>query len=193
MTDRIDQLLATKDQFDQALLADLDDSDRADAAGRAVHPNDANWLRALGILAASDPSPGGMFAQAAGQLLNAGQLYSFDNAAVIGSTVVLGADAVPLIQPAAGSPDPVIAVSAWRTLQCVAPGDALSDLQQSAPQPGTAAGDQAAFALSVIATGPVRPDSNCRSSMTAMCGRSPQTPTPCPSALQHRLTTTSIC
>jgi hypothetical protein len=151
VTDRIDQLLETKDAFDRAVLAALDDTDRADAMGRAVDPNDANRLRALGILAASDPSSGGSFAQAVGQVLGAGQVGSFDFAAVIASAVVLGADAVPLIQPAAGSTDPVVAVSAWRALQHIAPGAALSALQQSAPQPGTVVGDQAAFALSVIA------------------------------------------
>lgn len=151
MTNRIDQLIETKDAFDRAVLAALDDTDRADALNRAVDPNDANRLRALGILAASDPSSGGTFAQAVSQILNAGQVDSFDIAAAIGSAVVLGSDATPLIQGAAGSSDPVIAVSAWRTLQQVAPGVSLSALEQSAPQPGTVVGDQAAFTLAVIA------------------------------------------
>ena len=151
MTDRIDQLIATKDVFDRALLAALDDSDRADALNRANDPNDPNRLRALGILAASDSSSGGSFAQVLGQMLSAGQLDSFDVAAAIGSAAVLGNAAVPVIQNAAASADPVIAVSAWRTLQQVATGDSLSTLQQNAPAPGTVVGDQAAFALAVIA------------------------------------------
>jgi hypothetical protein len=151
MTDRIDALIATKDDFDRALLGALDDADRADALNRALDPNDTNRVRALGILSASDPSPGGTFSSAVGQLLSAAQGDSFDIAAVIGSAAVLGASAVPVVQSAASSADPVVALSAWRTLQQVAPGDSLSGLVQVAPQPGDAVGDQAAFALAVIA------------------------------------------
>jgi hypothetical protein len=151
MTDRIDQLIATKDTFDQALVGALDDADRADALTRALDPNDTNRVRALGILSASDPSPGGTFSQAVSQLLAAAQGDSFDIAAVIGSAAVLGGAAVPIIRTAASSTDPVVALSAWRTLQQVAPGDTLAGLEQIAPQPGNAVGDQAAFALAVIA------------------------------------------
>ncbi|BDM69762.1 hypothetical protein HEK616_32490 [Streptomyces nigrescens] len=151
MTDRIDQLLASKDEADPSLLAALDADDLADALGRALAADDENRVRALGILSLIDPSPLGALAQAVGQVLAEPAPDPFTVAAALDRAAVMGQDAVPLAQAAAVSDEPVIALAAWRTLQQVARSDSLDALAQMAPPAGDPVGDQAAFALSVIA------------------------------------------
>ncbi|WP_328876372.1 hypothetical protein OHT76_43575 [Streptomyces sp. NBC_00287] len=151
MTDRIDQLLASKDGVDPSLLAALDADDLADALGRALTREDAHRVRALGILALIDPSPLGPLAQAVGQVLAEPEPDPFTVAAALDRAAVMGRDAVPLAQAAALSGEPVVALAAWRTLQQVATSEFLDTLTQMAPPAGDMVGDQAAFALSVIA------------------------------------------
>ncbi|WP_406002885.1 hypothetical protein [Streptomyces sp. NBC_00829] len=151
MTDRIDQLLASKDGADPSLLAALDADDLADALGRALAADDEHRVRALGILGLIDPSPLGALAQAVGQVLAEPAPDAFTVAAALDRAAVMGRDAVPLAQAAALSDEPVIALAAWRTLQQVALSDSLDVLAQMAPPAGDVVGDQAAFALSVIA------------------------------------------
>ncbi|MEU9497233.1 hypothetical protein [Streptomyces sp. NPDC048196] len=151
MTDRIDQLLASKDGADPALLAALDAGDLADVLGRALAAEDEDRVRALGVLSLIDPSPLGALSQAVGQVLAEPAPDPFTVAAALDRATVMGRDAVPFAQAAALSDDPVIALAAWRTLQQVALSDSLSALAQMAPPPGDPVGDQAAFALSVIA------------------------------------------
>ncbi|MFJ8085694.1 hypothetical protein ACIQ6Y_34595 [Streptomyces sp. NPDC096205] len=151
MTDRIDQLLASKDGADPALLAALDADDLADALGRALAPDDEHRVRALGILALIDPSPLGALAQAVGQVLAEPEPDPFTLAAALDRASALGRDAVPLVQAAAASGEPIVALAAWRTLEQVATSEFLDVLTQMAPPAGDVVGDQAAFALSVIA------------------------------------------
>lgn len=151
MTERIDQLIASKDELDPALIASLDDADRADALARAVNPADPNRIRALGILAESDPTPAGVLVQAVGLLAGGIGGDPFVSAAAISLAGMLDETAVPLVQNAATSDDPLVAIAAWRTLQQIARGESLPELEQLAPQPGDAVGDQARFALTVIA------------------------------------------
>ncbi|MET9735120.1 hypothetical protein ABZZ79_32105 [Streptomyces sp. NPDC006458] len=151
MTDRIDRLLASKDGVDSSLLAALDADDLADAMGRALARDDEHRVRALGILSLIDPTPLGPLAQVVGQLLAEPDPDPFTIAAALGQAAVMGPDAVPMVQAAAASGEPVIALAAWRTLQQVATSESLDALTQTAPPAGDVVGDQAAFALSVIA------------------------------------------
>jgi hypothetical protein len=151
MTERIDEILAAVDGLDPALFDALDDDDRADALSRALDSTNPDRGRALGILARGAPGPGGMLADAVGQLLAAAVVDPFAAARASLAAPAIGPEAVPLLQLAAVVPDPVVALPAWRALQQVAGGDVAEQLQAIAPPPGDVIGNQAAFALSVIA------------------------------------------
>ncbi|MBP0455119.1 hypothetical protein J5Y04_37225 [Kitasatospora sp. RG8] len=150
MTENIDQLLGTVDGLDPALLTSLDDADRGDLLSRALSADDPDRPRAMALLARADPSPDGPLAQAVQQAVT--DADPFVAAAGLSLAACLGNGAVPVVQGAASSADPVTALTAWGTLQQIARSDVLDDLRQLAPPPGDAVGDQAAFALSVIAS-----------------------------------------
>ncbi|MEU5421685.1 hypothetical protein ACFY1P_34775 [Streptomyces sp. NPDC001407] len=149
MTANIDQLIASKDGLDPALLAALDDNDRADLLNRALAADDPNRMRAMSFLSLIDPSPDGVLAQAVGRAVTDGD--PFVVAGALSLAACLGNSAVPLVQGAASNGEPLIALSAWATLEQIAKSDVLDALHQLAPSPGDVVGDQAAFALSVIA------------------------------------------
>jgi hypothetical protein len=148
MTDRVDQLISSKEGFDPDAIAALDDSDRSDALNRALDAGDPDRLRALEILALSDP---GGLDQAANALLGDASVDPAVLAAALTVLASAGATATPLARASVSSSDPTVALAAWRTLQQTATGADLSDLQSAAPAAGEVVGNQAAFALSVIA------------------------------------------
>jgi hypothetical protein len=151
VTERIDSILAAVDGLDPTLLDALDDADRADALNRALNPGDPDRGRALAILARSAPGSGGPLAAAVSQILAVAAADPFAAAGASLAAVAIGPEAVPLLMAVAVVPDPVVALPAWRALQQVAGADVVEQLQALAPPPGDVIGDQAAFALSVIA------------------------------------------
>jgi len=152
MTELIDEILGTTDELDPALLATLDEADRLDAFSRAVDPNDPTRDRALGILARSDASPGGLLAGAIAQIVADPSSGSSTIVNALSLAGGIGSDAVPIVlATTANAQDPMIALAAWRTLQQTATGEQLAEIEAAAPPPGDVVGDQAAFALSVIA------------------------------------------
>ncbi|MGA5822892.1 hypothetical protein ACPC54_34150 [Kitasatospora sp. NPDC094028] len=149
MTANIDQLMAARDTLDAALLAALGDDDRTDLLNRALAADDPNRMRAMAFLSLTDPSPDGALAQAVGRAVT-----DSDPLVVAGALALaacLGNGAVPLVQGAVSNSEPLIALSAWATLEQIAKADVLDALHQLAPSPGDVVGDQAAFALTVIA------------------------------------------
>jgi hypothetical protein len=150
VTERIEQLLAIKDGVDFALLDALDEADRADALGRVLDPDDPNRVGAMAILAHNDPE--GALSEALGQVIQEGQLDIAAAAAAVTVAGRLGPNAIPVVMGAAAAqPPPIVALAAWRTLAEIGRAEFLDALQQIAPPPGDVVGDQAAFALSVIA------------------------------------------
>ncbi|HEX6667593.1 MAG TPA: hypothetical protein VF081_13475 [Solirubrobacterales bacterium] len=152
MTAAIDQLVGLFEGFDPALLANLSEEDRLDAFARAVEPGNPQGDRALAILARTDPGPEGLLAAAVAQLL----ADVTDPFGAVLSAVSLAAAAGPEIVPlvlgvAAVTSDPLVGLAAWRTLQQVAKGEQLEALEAVAPPPGDVVGDQAAFAISLVA------------------------------------------
>jgi hypothetical protein len=148
MTERIDQLIASKEGLDPDQLAALDDDDRQDALSRALDPSDPNRVRALELVAHSDPAE---IVQAAGALLADPAV----DAEILAAGVLLAATAGELatlvIQGAAAATDPTVAFAAWRAAQQIGSGNDLPLLQNLASAAGGIVGDQAAFSLSVIA------------------------------------------
>jgi hypothetical protein len=153
VTERIDELLGAIDGVDPALIAALDEDDQRDAFARAVSVDDPNRERALAILAASDPGPAGFLASAVGQVI--ADLASSSSVMTTALSLAGAAESDTIVSlvaaTAANTQDPLIGLAAWRTLQQIAGIEHFEELQAIAPQPGDVVGDQAAFALSVIA------------------------------------------
>ncbi|MFJ4094096.1 hypothetical protein ACIPYS_21155 [Kitasatospora sp. NPDC089913] len=152
MTVNLDRLLAAKEGgLDSELLVVLDDADRAGLLDRALTAGGPDRVRAMTLLARLDPGPDGPLARAVGLALEEGDPDPFVVAAAVSLAACLGNDAVPVVQAVAASGDPVVALAAWQTLQQIAKSESLDALSALAPPPGDVVGDQAAFALSVIA------------------------------------------
>ncbi|WP_369185227.1 hypothetical protein [Streptomyces sp. Y1] len=149
MTANVDQLMASRDTLDPALLSALDDDDRTDLLNRALAADDPNRMRAMAFLSLTDPSPDGALAQAVGRAVTDSD--PFVVAGALALAACLGSGAVPLVQGAVSNGESLVALSAWATLEQIATSDVLDALHQLAPSPGDEVGDQAAFALTVIA------------------------------------------
>jgi hypothetical protein len=154
MTTTVDELLATKDASRRADLASLDADDIADLTVRAADLTDPYQTRALNTLAAvglTDADVGAAVTSIVDELLSVPGLDSLVRAAVLSYAAVAHSDSLSVLLPAASDPDEDIALAAWRALQLVARSANLDELQQTAPPPGTAVGDQAAFTIALVA------------------------------------------
>lgn len=151
MTELIDQILGSE-ELDPALLLSMQEADRLDAFARAVDPNDPTRDRALGILARSDPGAGGLLPGAVAQIVADPSSGSSTIVNALSLAAGIGSDAVPIVLEAIATfQDPMVSLAGWRTLQQVASGEQLPIVEAEAPPAEDVVGNQAAFALSVIA------------------------------------------
>lgn len=154
MTEAIEEMIGAIEGYEPALLAALDENDKRDAFDRAVDPGNPDAARALAILARADPGAENFLAIAVGQIIADISTSTEAMVTALSLAPAAGPTIFPILAAVAGAAqDPLIALAAWRSLQQVAKGEEqeLQELQAIAPPRGDAVGEQAAFAISLIA------------------------------------------
>ncbi|HET7121526.1 MAG TPA: hypothetical protein VFI17_09805 [Solirubrobacterales bacterium] len=154
MTEAIDEMIGAVEGYDPALLAALDEDDKRDAFERAVDLGNPQAASALAILARADPGPEGFLAIAAGQIIASESSPAEAMVTALSFAAAAGPTIFPILVGVAGAAqDPLVALAAWRSLQQIAKGEEaeMEELQAIAPSPGDVVGNQAAFAISLIA------------------------------------------